>query len=197
MVFSSNRKFFIYVTFLLALITLTGCGGMIPAESWKMPIKEDAKSAMIVGRIGLAGNKPFDLMRAVTFQNTDKLYINSGNVPRGEEEFIMDNGYFVIPNIKPGKYRFDGFFSNDTYHRMSTDERDFYDIKPGEIKFVGSLDYTYIESESIFSRSSFNLKLTKNPSELEIMQWLLRTSQGSGWEPAITQRIKALEKSQH
>lgn len=182
---------------LLLTILLSSCGSVtiMPAESWKLPAKESAESAMIVGRIGLEGNKPL-AMNAVTFGRRGKGYFHGGTVPRGEEEFLMDNSYFVIPNIQPGQYLFQGFFANGSYNRLPADEKDLIDIKPGEIKFVGSFDYVEGNLSSLRKTfgvpGSFSLVSAQKPTELEMMRWLLRAGNGSGWEPAIKQRIKVL-----
>lgn len=188
MIFSMNRKPSLLATILLVAIAFAGCSGMgtNSAKSWKLPVKENAESAMIVGRIGLAGNKPM-AMRVVTYQLWGKSYSHSGSVPRGEEEFIMDNGYFVIPNIKPGRYWFSGFYAYGFYNSVNTmpTEKNIINVKPGEIRFVGSFDYNN-------DGSSFSLIQAERPSELEIMQWLSRAGNGTGWESAIRQHIKTI-----
>ena len=187
----------IFLTTILTVVMLSGCSSVaiMPAESWKLPARKNPESAMIVGRIGLAGNKPL-AMNAVTFQRWGDVYFHGGDVPRGEEEFLMDNSYFVIPNIKPGSYWFAGFYADGRLNRMPADKKDFIEIKPGEIKFIGSFDYDSSTLSSISTAfgvpGSFSLKPAQHPSELEMMRWLSRTSDGSGWESTIKQRIKAL-----
>ena len=39
---------------------------------------------------------------------------------------------------------------------------------------------------------SYGLKQAAKPSELEMLQWLARVGNGSGWEPTVRQRIKEL-----
>ena len=201
MTFSINQKS-LWVTIFLTLTTLGACSSVtiLPAESWKLPARENAESAMIVGRIGLEGHKSLAI-NAVTFQLWGKIYFHGGDVPRGEDEFLMDNGYFVIPNIKPGSYWFTGFYADGRFNRLSADKKDFIEIKPGEIKFVGSFDYSSSTASSISTAfgvpGSFSFKPSRKPSELEMMRWLLRAGNGSGWEPTIKQRIKALGGSKN
>lgn len=150
---------------------------------------------MIVGRIGLEGNQPL-AMNCVTVQQWGKVYFQAGNVPRGEEEFLIDNSYFVIPNIKPGQYWFAGFYADGSYNQLPANEKDFINLKPGEIRFVGSFDYVPGDLSGLRKAfgvpGSFGLKRAQKPTELEMMRWLLRAGKGSGWEPAIKQRIAAL-----
>ena len=194
----------IFSTILLLAVLLSSCSSVniMPAASWKLPAKQHAKSAMIVGRIGLEGNKPL-ATNAVTIQQWGKGYFHMGNVPRGEEEFLMDNSYFVIPNIEPGQYWFAGFYADGSYNRLPANEKDFIEVKPGEIKFVGSFDYVAGDLKGLRMAfgipGSFGLKYAQEPTELEMMRWLLRAGKGSGWEPAINKRINALggTKSKH
>ncbi|MDH4235567.1 MAG: hypothetical protein OEV15_10600 [Gallionella sp.] len=196
-----RHKAMLTMTLLFAFL-LSSCSSVnvMPAESWKLPAKQNAKSAMIVGRIGLEGNKPL-ATNAVTVQLWGKGYFHMGNVPRGEEEFLIDNSYFVIPNIEPGKYWFAGFYADGTYNRMPADEKDFINVKPGEIKFIGSFDYVAGNLKGLKTAfgipGSFELKRAQNPTELEMMRWLLRASKGSGWESDIKRRINVLGGSKN
>ncbi len=189
MVALKNKKLLLWVILGLLSIAIISCSSMDThhVDTWKLPAKKNDKSAMIIGRIGLTDNKPMP-MRVVAYLKWGKAYGHSGRVPRGEKEYIMDNGYFVIPNIEPGKYWFSGFFAfgyYNTINDMPNEKNDTINIKPGEIKFVGSYDYHN-------DGRSFSLKPAQKHSELEIMQWLLKTSTGSGWEATIKQHIKSL-----
>jgi hypothetical protein len=150
---------------------------------------------MFVGRVGLPDGQRLTL-RDVNIQRWGKVYAHMGTVPRGEKNFVMDNNYFVIPNVKPGTYWFAGFYAAGAYNGLPANKKDFIEIKPGEVKFIGS--YDYIDGKlstlrmSLGIPGSFGLQPNRKPSELEMLKWLMTVGNGSGWEPVIQQRARAL-----
>lgn len=187
------------VVFIL-IIASAGCGTVrYAADSWKLPPKKDPESAMIFGRIEMPDNKNENpggktlLLNDVNFNRKGRVYAYMGNVPRGEKNFVMTNRYFVVPNIKPGLYNFAGFTTGNVYNSLKAN---FFEVKPGQLYFVGSYDYldgTLSGMRMAFGLpGSYSLRASKSPSELEMLQWLSRASDGSGWEAAINQRIREL-----
>jgi hypothetical protein len=197
MTFLAHKKVLLAIGSVAALM-LGGCGGtpIIPAESWTLPAKAKPETAMLIGRLGLPDNKHLNL-QWVTVQEWGKMYMYSGTVPKGETNFVMDNNYFVVPNLKPGKkYYFAGFAARGAYNSFPANKEDFIELKAGEVRFVGSFDYsegsTNTLREVVRVPGTFSVKPAKQPSELEMLRWLLRVGNGSGWEPAVKQRIKQL-----
>lgn len=182
---------------------LTGCGPTKPdADHWRLPKKEGTGSGMIVGRLDFPDSKTENpdrlrlTLRNVELRNVAQA-VSFGN--KGEENFIMANNYFVVPNLKPGTYRLVSFYAG-MYHQMRKAEIKV-EVPPGQIKFVGSLDYVQYEpgtmrkianAMSNYKQYEFGVKKAPHPTELEMFQWLNRISAGSGWEPAIQKRIREL-----
>jgi len=178
----------------------SGCSSTItkpnPAK-WQLPHKEDAKSGMIIGRLDVPANKT---------ENPEGLTLLLGNVmlsdlgksvhfgPELQDPDIMSNNVFVFSNVKPGKYKMIAFYAG-VNHGLYGESGFTVDVKPGQIKFLGS--YDYIEHERTFFQrmrktGTFGLRKATHPTELEIFQWLNSIGQGSGWEPAIRERILEL-----
>lgn len=190
----------------LALSTLLSAGcatdPRYSEDEWKLPRKENAESAMIIGRIALPENKKenpderYLWLFSVVFAKKEGAYFCGGTMPCGEKAYTMYNGYFVVPNIKPGKYYFRGFATGNVFNRIPVDRDKPIELKPGQILFVGSHDY--IDGKNNRTKlilgmdGSFNLRPNNKPSELETLQWLYGRSSGSGWESSIGNRIKVL-----
>lgn len=186
-----------------AALALTGCGSTrYPADTWKLPERQNQQSAMIFGRIELPSNKQENpdgdvlLLNDVNFQRPGHAYFHAGHIPRGEDNYVMDNKFFVIPDIPPGKYMFAGFTTGNVYNGLPLDEKNLIEVKPGQLLFIGSYDYL----DGSMSRvkmafglpGSYGLRANKSPTELEMLQWLSRAAAGSGWEAAINKRIREL-----
>ncbi len=186
------------VSALMAAIIVAGCAGptTFPVESWRLPAKEGSDSAMFIGRIGKYGNDKQLILNYVAFQRWGKVYFQAGNAPKGEQNFVMDNNYFVVPNVAPGQYFFNGFHAAGDYNMMPRRKEDLITIKPGEVKFVGSFDYVDGKSNTLRTVAgmpgTFGLRRAAKPTEMEMLRWLLRVGTGSGWAPAIKRRMREL-----
>jgi len=190
---------------LIVAAILAGCATLPDAEKWSLPKKESAESGMIIGRIDRPNNKKenptgekLDLY-SVDYWNLDQ---HSYFASSGENNFVMDNRYFIIPNLKPGKYYLHGFLIlSKPYHvanyAESLTDKDIIEVRAGEIKFAGSFDYFENDRsfiEKVKNTGTFGLRKAKHPAELGMFQWLSRVDAGSGWEAAIRKRLRELSK---
>lgn len=196
----SFRKIFVGVLGLTLLLGLSGCGTFKPeAKSWSLPKRVGQNSGMIIGRLDFPNNKkknPDGItlnLTAIEFRNKAQGVRSSFN---GEETYILNNDYFVVTNLKPGIYDFVSFNTGNIYHSLFTDDGyKTFEVKPGQIKFVGSQDYIQFERsflQTIGKIHPYKLRPSDHPTELEMLQWLNSVSKGSGWEAAIKKRILEL-----
>lgn len=191
------KKFAIVAMYAATISIFVGCGSARPkAESWVLPKKENADSAMLIGHIDYPDNKKENpennrvYLSQVNFMTKDKT-VYFGN---GEPSIELDNNYFVVPNLKPGKYYLVSFRTGKLFNQLPTfDDKYLIEVKPGQIKFFGSYDFLEYDSSFLGAHSyKFNIRKAEKPNELEMFQWLNRVSAGSGWEPAIKKRIREL-----
>lgn len=191
------KKFAVLAMYAIALSIFAGCGSTKPkAESWVLPKKESTDSAMLIGHIDYPNNKKENpesnkvYLSEVNFMTKDKK-VYFGN---GEPNIELDNNYFVVPNLKPGKYYLVSFRTGKLFNQLPVfDDKYLIEVKPGQIKFVGSFDFLEYDSSFLWAHSyKFSIRKAEKPSELEMFQWLNRVGAGSGWEPAIKKRIREL-----
>ncbi len=182
------------------VLLMTGCGPTKPdPNTWVLPQKENASSGMIIGRLDFANNtkeNPDHLvlnLKSVDFWNVAQA-VHFGNA--GEPHVVMTNNYFVVPNLKPGKYKLNSFYVGQVYHGLQEVASAFtFEVKPGEIKYVGAYDYlTYDQNflQKVGKTFNYTVRKAQHPTELEMLQWLSRVGKGSGWEPAIRKRMQEL-----
>jgi hypothetical protein len=196
---ASIKRVAAWVSGLAIVLAMAGCETVKPeANRWTMPKKDNASTGMIIGRLEYPNNpttNPEKLvlnLRNVEFRNEAQA-VRFGN--KGEESYIMDNNYFVVPNLKPGTYRLVSFRVGQLFHGLHREEGFTYEVKPGQIKYVGSLEYSQYQQSFLQKMGkTLNYSVTKvqQPTELEMLQWLNKTSAGSGWEPAIKKRMQEL-----
>ena len=98
------NRIYILTLYAVFLSILTGCSSTKPpAESWTLPRKESADSAMLIGRIDYpvgkkdAADDNTVYLSEVNFMRRDKVYFGNG-----EPNIELDNNYFVVPNINIG-----------------------------------------------------------------------------------------------
>lgn len=196
----ASKSLAAWITGLAVVLLLSGCGTVKPeANSWSLPKKAGADSGMIIGRLDFPDNNTENpghivlYLQTVEFNNTAKAVVFGNN---GEEHYIMNNNYFVVPNLKPGHYRFASFRVGELFHSMRAhEEYGDIEIKPGQIKFIGSLDYLQYKQgflQKLAKEYSYSLRKSQKPTELEMLQWLNRVGKGSGWDGSIKKRIQEL-----
>ena len=190
------NRIYMLTLYAVFLSILTGCGSTKPpAESWSLPKRESVDSAMLIGRIDYpvkkkeAADENTVYLSEVNFMRKDKVYFGNG-----EPNIELDNNYFVVPNIKPGKYWMMSFRTGKLFNQLPLyEEKYLVDVKPGQIIYVGSYDLLIYDSSFLGAHSyKFNIKKTERPTELEMFQWLNRIGTGSGWEPTIKKRLREL-----
>ncbi|WP_019143029.1 hypothetical protein [Noviherbaspirillum massiliense] len=180
-------------------LSMAGCETVKPeANSWRLPKKEGTDTGMIIGRLeypsdpALNPDKLVLNLRNVEFRNEAQA-VRFGNV--GEESYIMDNNYFVVPNLKPGTYRLVSFRVGQLFHGLHREEGFTYEVKPGQIKYIGSLEYSQYQQsllQKMGKTLNYSVTRVQHPTELDMLQWLNKASTGSGWEPAIRKRMLEL-----
>lgn len=190
-----NRAAFLVIC--AALIAgLSGCASTKPkAESWSLPKKEAADSAMIIGHIDYPVNKKENpngdqiFLVEVNFMQKGKAYFGNG-----EKSIALDNNYYVIPNLKPGVYYLISFRAGELFNRLPLYEEKYrVELKPGQIKFFSDFDYLTYENSFLWEKTyKFDIRKADGSREAEMFRWLSRVGAGSGWEPAIKRRLQEL-----
>ncbi len=107
----------------------------------------------------------------------------------------MDNGYFVVTDLRPGKYYTRHFITNNANYRLPLERDDTFEVKAGQIFFFGSYDFLPHEQswwEKFRNKGTYEVNKAAHPTELELLQWLKTASVGSGWEKDIETRIRNL-----
>lgn len=175
---------------LLAIaVVLQGCAHG-PSKPWVMPAKKAPETAAIFGSIEMQGDKHL-LLRNVNIMKKGKVYGGMGRQALGEKTIVLGDNRFIAPNVPPGTYFVSGFDAGNVYHFIPPANITYFEVKPGQLKFIGSFWYEG-KSGGLIGPGSFSLKPAKTPSEMDMLRWLERISDGTGWEPSIAQRIRQL-----
>lgn len=152
--------------------------------------QEGPETGAILGSIEMEGDKHL-LLKGVNIMKKGKVYGGMGRQALGERTVVLGDNRFIAPNVPPGTYFISGFDAGNVYHVFTPAQITYFEVKPGQLKFVGSFWYES-KSSGVFVPGSFSLKPAKTPSEMDMLRWLEGIGDGTGWEPSIAQRIRQL-----
>lgn len=147
------------------------------------------KYGMIYGSV-LAADK----ITAVDFFEYGKTYIRFfSKIPR---VLVYENGTFMAENLKPGKYVIAGFRAGKKNHyNLVRSEQQAYqrviEVKPGEIKFVGSYEI-HVTKSRLIGKGTFEIEEILRPGERQVLRSLQVVTAGTGWQKMIERRLKEL-----
>jgi len=145
-----------------------------------MPQKETQTAGVIFGSIESEGNRHLDLI---------EIYIKTSDVKvPSNKVVILTSNKFIVPNLEPGTYFITGFRAGDYKHSVDPEIFPPIVLKPGELKYFGAYWYKFIKT-GLFERDTFKLTTAEEPSEINMLRYLERVSNGTGWEPSIKKRI--------
>ncbi len=151
---------------------------------------------MIIGRLDYPDNKSenpknnsLDIYNVDFWKDGKSVYFNAN----GEPSITLNNNYFVVPNLQPGKYYFVGFKAGKNYYKLPRfDDKYMVEVKPGQIVYYGSIDYIDGREPGWFREGTYSLRKVAKPSEREMLQWFYQYSDGTGWDLIIKKRLQAL-----
>lgn len=169
---------------LLSLLAV-GCGGSIRQPS-------SPESGMIFGNIVIDEKY---VPSGIALAERGKVYVGPFVTP--PDGWCFGNGSFFFEDLKPGQYRimFITVGSTRYWTRYKTDEEaeaSFVDLKPGELRFIGSFKITD-NTIPIFNCGDVSAKAAMKPSEEEILQFLGDALKEKGWGERIEARLKELK----
>lgn len=162
-----------------SIASLAGCVIARPMnETGPMRDRTDPGQGMIVGHLRYPGH----VIHGVRLYEEGTSYF--GMEPRSPRAHVFPNGDFVFENVKPGAYRLLCFYSGSiTYalmtHETKDDPRHLYQVRPGEITYVGS----YVTEDGQFIAPALR------PEFAEILGGLLPLVRGTFWEGAVRSRL--------
>lgn len=177
----------------ISLVNVSGCvKKKYDPATFQLPERTSQQHALIFGRIETKDEKKTLKLSSVAIQRWGNVYFNMGHMPKGEENFVTTNNYFVVPNVAAGKYFFKGFVTGNVFNNLPHSTSELFNVKPGAVHFVGSYDYTTKRNSIMGVPGKYSLENAKKPTELDLLQWLYQSSLGTGWEKDIAQRIRNL-----
>jgi len=154
---------------------------------------------MIFGHIDMGESTPY--IRDVSFRTepekrvrvTLKRYFNDiGNVR------VYKTGTFLAENIKPGKYKFQGFHTERSDYYMGEGNEYIFTVKPGQLYYLGSFKYSSVKSSRLklffLGEGKFALEQVLKPNESDLLQEMLQYTKGTTWEKKILTRKNKLAK---
>lgn len=116
-----------------------------------------------------------------------RMYMGSS----GEKATVTyTNGEFFSPNLGPGLYTVNGFFSGDKFFALEKNLRkNTFQIEPGRIVYAGSYKL-HLEKGGVFRRDKGTFDRVDTPdAEKQLLQWLAKELAATGWSSAVNARL--------
>ncbi len=170
------------------LMIVAGCGSnqIQMGKPWQLPEPTGPEDALINGYI-VIGDKADPLTpEYVRILGKGKVYAGMGLKGIGEKTDVFSDGRFVA-RVKPGAFHFNAFYANNTMYQVATDAKSvvWFTVAAGQIYYVGSFHAKHTRADRPWAPGEFSVERIDQPSERELLQWLLTVSKGTGWEARV------------
>jgi len=189
-------------TVALLLCTLAACavrftvpGSSGSGKPWQLPEPKSDDEAIVFGSFVIEDkDKNRRVPNYVQILKKGKVYGGMGLQAIGEKTAVLNSGTFIAV-VQPGVYMLSGFYTRapagfNTRATMYTQRALEFTVEPGQILYLGS--YGVKDGrESLLGWGEFDIERVETPSERDQLQWLLKTGQGTAWEPKIRKRSGA------
>ena len=116
-----------------------------------------------------------------------KMYMGSS----GERVTVTyTNGEFFSPNLSPGLYTVNGFFSGNKFFALEKSLRkNTFLIEPGRVVYAGSYKLN-LEKGGLFRREKGSFDRIDTPdAERQLLQWLAKELAATGWGSGVNARL--------
>jgi len=177
------------LTILVALLLLSGCGGL----SKKLDKQSDPNSSFVYGYI--------DMDEAST--PLEHFWLRQAGQNPDPKCCAMrtHEGVFYLENIKPAAYQFREFGGSGTVLSRAVANASYFTYtfprqtggfhvnKPG-LYFVGA--YKFKKAGSFFNRK-FDIEPLAKPTEKEVLERILPYTEGTEWHERANAHLKALQ----
>lgn len=198
MFYFKNKMAFISAL-LIGFMLMSGCAIHIIPTKFMSASKMKEDRSLVYGYFDVS-EAPFKLKEAVLY----KIEVKNGE-RKVDDTFDMrtsKDGMFYIENLKPGEYEFAymvGVGGNDVYHWSLPDgvaNKEFENTriviaKPG-LYYLGTYKAYKMKDGGMFGTDRYNSRAVLVPNEKEILNNLLKHTDGTGWNKQIRKKLASM-----
>lgn len=96
-------------------------------------------------------------------------------------------GEFYSPNLSPGVYAVNGFYSGNKFFALERNLRtNTFEVQPGRVSYAGSYKLTLAKG-GLFRRDKGSFDRVDTPGDrARLLQWLGGELAGTAWAPAVS-----------
>jgi hypothetical protein len=105
------------------------------------------------------------------------------------------NGEFFSPNLSPGVYSVNSFYSgNKPFALEGSLRNNTFKVEPGGIAYAGTYKLNY-KRKGLLQRDDASFeRVDSRESETQLLKWLAKEIATTDWAPPVRARLAALEK---
>lgn len=116
-----------------------------------------------------------------------KMYMGSS----GEKKTVTyTNGEFFSPNLSPGLYAVNGFFSGNKFFALEKSLRkNTFLIEPGRVAYAGSYKLNLAKGGLLRRDKGTFDRIDTPDAERRLLQWLAKELDATGWGPGVNAHL--------
>lgn len=170
------------------LLALTACATPTPPA----PIWADTGAGLAFGAFDFRASDIIATHVVLVRVSPTKMYMG-GSGERATVTFT--NGEFYAPNLSPGLYSVNGFYSGDLHIGLEGNLKDnTFRVEPGGITYAGSYRVTYTRGK-LFRRGDGSFeRVDSRQAEGVLLEWLAGELAATDWAARIRARLATVKR---
>lgn len=173
---------------LLAVLVSTGCS--TPPQD--TPVKAEPGMGVAFGSFDFRASDITATHVVLVRIDPTKVYMGGA----GERSTItFTGGQFYAPNLSPGVYAVNGFYSGDLRVALEGNLRgNTFRVEPGGVAYAGSYRVTYAR-KGAFQRDEASFeRVDSKASETQLLRWLANEPSAADWAERVRGRLSTLDR---
>jgi hypothetical protein len=168
---------------------LVGCA----APDADRPAAADPNAGLAFGRFDATDSEVAVTHVVLIRISPTKMYMGGS----GERATVSySDGRFYSPNLSPGLYAVNGFYSgNQPFGLQGNLRGNTFQVEPGGIAYAGTYKIRY-QRKGLFERdvAAFE-RIDSRPSETQLLRWLAEEPGAAAWAARLRQRLSRLSST--
>lgn len=178
-----------------AVMFISGACASGPPKHVKADEMKDPGLGMIYGQLQMP-NEDWHYINLVMIQRVGKVYAGMGLKGLSEKVNFTNDGRYVAPNLKPGKYMLAGFVIGRERNFLGKSALNYtVEVKPGGLHYLGTYKYTVTKASNMIRPGTFDLEQDNSKAaHAALLTWVEEATRETKWHNAVTKKLSSLQR---